>query len=135
MPHFSINYLAEMTGRTNRTIKAKLDGMEPSGKEGRAVLYESKEALARVFDFGKEGNPDEITLEEARRNESVAKTEKLHLEMESIRKQRIPIEIVNETLEEYMGAMKSVVKRSKLTPEEKDELFREAREVPRRLKW
>lgn len=131
----SVNQLAEMTGKDRRTVKKRLEGLEPVGKQGRAVLYEVKEALPLIYLVGQGPDVEGITLDEARRNESVAKTEKLHLEMESIRKQRIPVEVVNETLEEGLGAMKAVIKRSKLKPEEKEEIFRELREVPRRLKW
>lgn len=131
----SVNQLAEMTGKDRRTVKKRLEGLEPVGKQGRAVLYEVKEALPLIYQVGQGPDVEGITLDEARRNESVAKTEKLHLEMESIRKQRIPVEVVNETLEEGLGAMKAVIKRSKLKPAEKEEIFRELREVPRRLKW
>lgn len=138
MPSFSINALAEMTGRTNRTVKKRVERLSPAGKEGRAVLYDAKEALeAILWPDAPGGSVDEefITLEEARRNESLAKTEKIKLEMESIRKQRIPLELVTDAIDEAFGAIKAVVKRSKMKAKEKDDCLRELREFWKKLKW
>lgn len=60
----SINRLAELTGRANKTIKGRLEPLKPV-KEGAAYLYESKEALPLIYDLQTAGDLD-ITEERAR---------------------------------------------------------------------
>ena len=57
----TINRLAELTGRTNRTVKSKLEGLKPFKRQGKgkAYLYQSKKALPLIFDIGKADHPIE----------------------------------------------------------------------------
>ena len=136
---WNLTRTADLLQKKTDTLKKWVARGCPAEKKGRTWEFE----IADVFDWrvqaerpaSVQGDGEEITLDEARRNESIAKTEKIHLEMESIRKVRIPIEVMNESLDQCLAAMKAVVKRSKLPPGDKEEVFRELREVPRGLKW
>ena len=58
MSQESISKLAELTGRTYRTVKNRIKLLTPvkPGK-GKAFLYESTEALPLIYDLGEASNP------------------------------------------------------------------------------
>jgi len=45
----SINYLSELTGKERRTIRKKCDGLTSEKGPKQAILYDSSEALARIY--------------------------------------------------------------------------------------
>ncbi len=52
----SLNRLAELSGRTRRTVKDRVKNLT-SVKEGRSLLYESTEALPLIYDLGEGALP------------------------------------------------------------------------------
>lgn len=57
----SINQLQQLTGKSYRTIKARIDGLEPVGTgRNNANLWESKKALQLIYGVRKK---DEIALD------------------------------------------------------------------------
>ncbi|MDA8142097.1 MAG: hypothetical protein M0036_25900 [Desulfobacteraceae bacterium] len=43
------NLLSELTGLDRRTIKKRLDGLQPIGRKGLADAFDSSEALKRIY--------------------------------------------------------------------------------------
>lgn len=135
MPRFSIKQLAEMTGKTRETIKRKLDGLDYL-EEGTAYLFDSKEALEAIYGVANDdynGNPKSLT--EARTLESMAKAEKTQIEIETMRKERIPIEILNAALEKFFGLLKTRIMQGGPSEAWKKEMIESIRDIPKELKW
>lgn len=88
----SINRLVELTGRTNRTIKKRLEGLKPI-KEGRSLLYETTEALPLIYDFGKDADA-QFDLTEERARLAHHQANKTELEEKVLRGQLLPYETV-----------------------------------------
>ncbi|WP_422460268.1 MULTISPECIES: hypothetical protein [unclassified Endozoicomonas] len=65
MPLLSTNKLHELTGKTHRTIKARLETIEPV-IEGRSHLYESKTVLPLLYDADKTAGDYDLEQERAR---------------------------------------------------------------------
>ncbi|MBO9482267.1 hypothetical protein [Salinisphaera sp. G21_0] len=65
MPLLSISKLSELTGRTHRTIKARLGNMEPV-IENRSHLYESKIVFPLIYDQHREQREYDLEQERAR---------------------------------------------------------------------
>ena len=63
MQEISINELAELTGKTYRTVKKRLDGIKPVRTDRRGAYYCSPEALAAIYDR------EQKTLDELLREE------------------------------------------------------------------
>lgn len=76
----SYNQLTDLTGLAYRTIKRRLDdaAIKPTGKNGRAILYNSVEALPVLF--GKKNQDEQIDLQKERALESRERRRKLERE-------------------------------------------------------
>src|SRR6478672_11302241 len=98
----SINELFELTGRDRKTIKQKLEDLTFVAGAKSAHLYESREALPKIYAI----DNLEAALNAFRE--------------EDLRKQRIPIQIARDVLDEVcqsIGATLKAAKNKKLTPE------------------
>jgi len=95
MPEFSIQQLSRITGNTRETVGKYLEkAPHKDGKKG-AKLYESAKVLA-LRDFRNEEGPA-LSGQEAARQLSVARKQQIELEMEVLRKERIPLEVIAES--------------------------------------
>ncbi|MTI13351.1 hypothetical protein [Sansalvadorimonas verongulae] len=65
MPLLSTNKLHELTGKTHRTIKARLENIEPV-VDGRSHLYDSREVLPLLYDVDKTEGDYDLETERAR---------------------------------------------------------------------
>ena len=129
----SINTLAEWTGRDRRTIKARLQSLNPE-IVGSAHNYDSAQALTAIY-IGDRPESDTVSLTEARTRESLAKALGAEIENETRLKTRIPIEIVNDANDAFFGLLKAKIMGSKMSDEDKQELIDEMREIPTKLRW
>ena len=125
-----ISKLSELTGVHRDTI-SKLVANLPFelGKKG-AHLYESREALPLIYAVD--------SLEAARAKQALSQAALNAVREEDLRKQRIPIQIVRDTIDEVFQAIGKTLKAAKgkrLTTEVINELFDKFRAVPRKLKW
>lgn len=146
MPLLSINKLSELTGKTRETIGKKLDGVPHNLGEGDkrpAKLYDSKVALEILYlgrraDGGDEEGPARpITIQEAARDLSIARTEQIALAMQSARRERIPIEDVNGINEEIFLHVAALIKTNTgkpLTDELVNDIFAAMRDIGRKVK-
>ncbi len=131
----SINKLAELTGKASRTIKARLSDLKPE-KQGAALTYDSAEALAAIYaGYGAMKDAGAMTLTEARTRESLAKAEKTEIEIETMQKQRIPVDVINDAIEPVLALHKQIIMGSKLSDAEKREICESLRDIPRNMKW
>src|SRR6266403_4061590 len=126
----SINELSDLTGRHRHTItKRLLDLPSIDGPKG-AHLYESSEALPLIYAVD--------NLEAARAKQALSQASLNALREEDLRKQRIPIQIARDVIDEVLqsiGATLKAAKGKKLTPDRINELFDKFRAAPAKLKW
>jgi hypothetical protein len=126
----SINQLSELTGKDRRTITKQVEGLPHKDGEKRAHLYESAEALQRIYSAG--------SLEAARAEQARTQADLNRIRQQDIERKRVPIEAVEQTMNEIFGAIGSTLKASEgqaLTKEKINELFEAFRDAPERLKW
>jgi len=124
----SINELSDLTGRHRHTItKRLLDLPSIDGPKG-AHLYESTEALPLIYACD---NLESARAEQARSQAALNKVRE-----EVLRKERIPIQIALDTMDEIFQAIGATLKNCKeLSPARVNELFAKFREAPKKLKW
>jgi hypothetical protein len=126
----SITQLWELTGRERRLIKKKLAGLPFSNGQKKGHLYESSEALPIIYSVD--------SLEVARAKHALSQASLNAVREETLRKKRIPIEIVEEVWDETFQSVASTIKAArgkKLTTELINELFDKFRSAPAKLKW
>src|SRR5947199_10862022 len=124
----SINQLAELTGRDRRTIKKQLEDLHFVDGEKGAHLYESTEALPLIYAVD---NLEAARAEQARSQAALNKVRE-----EVLRKERIPIQIALDTMDEIFQAIGATLKNCKeLSLARVNELFAKFREAPKKLKW
>ena len=82
-----------------------------------------------------EQNANRVTLEQARTIETQLKSEKLEVELQTLRKERIPMEIFNQVLSDTCAVIKAVIEASDLEDKEKQQIFEELENIPSKLKW
>jgi hypothetical protein len=123
----SINELSDLTGRHRHTItKRLLDLPSIDGPKG-AHLYESTVALPLIYAVD--------NLESARAKQALSQASLNAVREEELRKERIPIQIVLDELDEMFQAMGAILKNAKLPADRVNEIFEKFRALPARLKW
>ena len=117
----------ELTGVHRDTISKRLADLPfEAGKKG-AHLYESTEALPLIYAVD---NLEAARAEQARSQAALNKVRE-----EVLRKERIPIQIVLDTMDEIFQAIGATLKNCKeLSPARVNELFAKFREAPKKLK-
>lgn len=133
MPKISVNEMADLTGKAHRTIKLRLESLDPE-KVGPAHLYDSKQALQLIYN-GDRPETTTATLTEARTRESLAKALGAEIDNETKLKTRIPVEILNDVNDAFFGLLKAKIMGSKMSEADKRELIEEMRDIPTKLKW
>ena len=128
--HLSISQQSELTGRDRRTVAGKLADVPHTAGERGAMLYESSQALPLIYAVD--------NLEAARAAQARSQASLNAVREEDLRKQRIPIQIVLDTMDEVFQSIGSTIKAAKgktLTTERINELFEKFRSIPAKLKW
>jgi len=118
----------ELTGVHRDTISKRLADLPfEAGLKG-AHLYESTEALPLIYASD--------NLESARAKQALSQASLNAVREENLRKERIPIQIVLDTMDEIFQAIGATLKNCKeLSPARVNELFAKFREAPKKLKW
>ena len=123
-----IDQLSQLTGRNPRTITKRLEDLQYINGPKGAHLYESREALPLIYAVD---NLEAARAEQARSQAALNK-----IREENLRKERIPIQIVLDTMDEIFQAIGATLKNCKeLSPARVNELFAKFREAPKKLKW
>jgi hypothetical protein len=128
----SITELWELTGRERNVIREKLAGLPFLNGEHNAHLYESKEVLPLIYAVD--------SLEAARAAHARSQASLNQVREEELRKTRIPIEIVEEVWDEVFQSIAATLKAEAtkhrpLTRAIVNDLFRQMRAAPSKLKW
>ena len=126
----SINQLWELTGRDRKTVTKKLENLTLTAGDKGAHLYESTQALPLIYAVD--------NLEAARAKQALSQASLNAVREEDLRKQRIPIQIVRDVVDEVfqsVGATLKAAKGKKLTPERINEVFDKFRAAPSRSGW
>ena len=95
MPNLSVNELAQLTRKTRATVTRRLDGIPFLDGPKSAKLYPSHVALEKIYQ-GDESGGEFITNAEAPRLLTIARREQIDLEMEVTRKERIPLDVLED---------------------------------------
>jgi hypothetical protein len=126
----SISQLAELTAFDRRTIAKSLKDLRSIDGERGALLYESTEALPALFKTD--------SLEAARAKQANSQASLNAVREQDLRRQRIPLQVVTDTMDEVFQALGSTLKAAKgktLSTEMINELFDKFRAAPAKLKW
>jgi hypothetical protein len=126
----SISQLSELTGRDRRTLTKKLEPLPMTEGEKGGRLYESVEALARIYGSD--------SLEAARAEQARSRAALNKVREEDLRKPRIPIELVLSIHDQTLQAMAATLKALNgkvLTAEIINNIFQDFRAIPTKLKW
>ena len=123
-----ISKISELTGIHRNTLSKRLADLQfEPGKKG-AKLYSSEDALAAIYKTD--------SLEAARAKQALSQASLNAVREEDLRKQRIPIQVVLDAIDETfqsIGATIKAAKGKKLTTELINELFDKFRAGP--AKW
>jgi hypothetical protein len=126
----SINQYSELTNFDRRTVTKLLKDLPVVDGERGALLYDSAEALPVLY---KADN-----LEAARAKQALSQASLNAVREEDLRKQRIPILVVTDAMDEvtqYTAATLKAAKNKVLTPKLINEIFEKFRNMPAELKW
>ena len=126
----SINQLSDLTEFDRRTITKSLEDLHFVDGEKGAYLYESSEALPLIYKVD--------GLEAARAKQALSQASLNAVREEDLRKQRIPIQIALDVIDEVFQSIAATLKAAKgktLTPKLINNLFDKFRAIPARLKW
>ena len=127
----SISAASRLTGKHRSTISKVASELQSfPGKKG-ALLYDSRELLQRLY-IGADGAP---TASEALRQLSLARTERVRLQNEITRKERIPLADVSSVNEEVFQAVVRIIKASGLPVQAVNDILAQFRDIPNRLGW
>jgi phage terminase Nu1 subunit (DNA packaging protein) len=88
--------LTRLSGRTYRTIRDRIATLEPEVRKAKGSLYDSRKALALIFNDGQD--PDGLDLSQERAALAQMQRRKLELEVAKIRGDLVPRELVTKAL-------------------------------------
>lgn len=121
--------LALWTKRDRKTVRSKLIDLDFK-RDGNAKLYESHIALGILY--GASGNSKAVSQQEAAKLLTIKRTEEIELNMEVTRRERIPLEEVEEHNDKVLQTVAAIFKTKEgkvLTGELIQELFAELRRM------
>ena len=102
----SISRLSELSGFDRRTIRKRLADLTPI-REGRALLYETQDALPLLYSYGAEGDEFDLTEQRARLAFHQANNERLKEEERTGR--LIPADAVEQAWLDHVTAARAVL--------------------------
>ena len=126
----SIKKLSELTGRHRQTIAKNLVDLAAVDGEKGAKLYDSQQALPLIYTVD---NLEAARAEQARSQAALNKVRE-----ETLRKQRIPLDLVISVHDQVLQAMSATLKAAKdkvLTVDLINQIFADFRAIPAKLKW
>lgn len=133
MPRLSINELATLTGKTRATVTKRLDGIDPAEDKGKVgKLYDSKIALEKIYLAANESGGEFISSAEAQRQLTIARKEQIDLETACTRKERISLDVLEETNDEIFSNVAGILKAhegKKLSSESIGDMLSELRRI------
>jgi hypothetical protein len=135
MADISISQLAALTGFDRRTVSARLVNLDYKEGPDRAHLYESEDALRKLYAPDRE---EAGSLEEAKKEQALSSAELNRLKAEELRKTRIPIEIVRAVWDSGIQSFGATLKAARgvvLTQEKINELLQIMQDSKLPLKW
>lgn len=106
----SLRELAELTGKNVDTVKARLDRVPFQPGPKNAKLYKSPVALERIYSNTELVDGEPITQAEATRLFTIKRGQEIDLNMEIKRKERIPLETVEEINDEVYRNLAGILK-------------------------
>jgi hypothetical protein len=126
----SINQYSELTNISHRTVAKLLEDLDVVNGERGALLYDSAVALPVLY---KADN-----LEAARAKQALSQASLNAVREEDLRKQRIPILVVTDVIDDifqYTAATLKAAKGKVLTLKLINEIFEKFRNAPAEMKW
>lgn len=108
----NIDMIADLTGSTRRTIVKRCQDLDRKPGKGREILFESREALPIMFGLSSDGSSvfeDKNKLDKARTRLADGQANKVELEVEVIRGNLIPADLVKEAVDNMISAFRSRV--------------------------
>lgn len=106
----NIDHIADLTGSTRRTVVKRCQDLERKPGKGREILYESREALPVMFGLSTDGTSvleGKSLLDQARTRLASAQANKTELEVDVIKGNLIPAELVKEAVDNMISAFRS----------------------------
>jgi len=126
----SIKEYHELTGFHRQVIAKRLADLTPVSGANGAKLYESTEALPLIYKTD--------SLEAARARQADAAAQLARTRDEILQRERIPLDIAMETLDQVMQAMAATLKAQVgrvMTLDTVNEVFTAFRDIPKKLGW
>lgn len=136
----SIRQFSLLTGLDRETVAKRLKDLVPqmdSEAPNAAKNYESTVALPILYGIDPGGEARQQTAIEAKRDLDVARKQKLEIEMEVLRKERIPLEdlnLINDEAYQNVSALLKANVNKPLTEELVGDMFTALREIGRKVK-
>ena len=96
MKLLSQNELAQLLSTDRETIRKKVSTLIPVPGPRNAKLYESDKAIPLCLGLGGPSDGEYVDMAEAQRLLTVKRGEQIDLEMEVTRKERIPLDVIEE---------------------------------------
>lgn len=94
------NQLSELTGRSYRTIKKRLEGIKPLRESGNSCHFSSQEALATIFAADNRSSSEDVfDLDHEKAKLARVQTEKATLELGRLKGELVSTEEVGVTVE------------------------------------
>ena len=104
----NIDHIADLTGSTRRTVLKRCQDLTTTKGVGRAVLFESKDALPLMYGIGGGlSNANKSSLEVERTRLASAQAEKTELEVEVIKGNLIPADQAQAVVDNMISAFRA----------------------------
>jgi phage terminase Nu1 subunit (DNA packaging protein) len=103
--------LAEITGLDRRTVKDRLANIDPHKEEGKAIIYDTRQALPILLGYDDPNQKGKVNkeLKEQELRFERARAEKLEIELEVLKGLNVPIQDVCKEVEKEFNYVRSTL--------------------------
>jgi phage terminase Nu1 subunit (DNA packaging protein) len=121
---WSINRLSEEAGMDRRTIKKRLEQVEPCDFQDGDPVYRLRDFIGALLGHDKDGASN---LEAEKTRLTKAQADQAELNLSVSRKEVVPVDIAFQVVSNMFFSVRRIVETSGLVVEEKDEIFEQLR--------
>lgn len=139
MEYLGVNQASRLTGKSPTTVTRRAANLPfLGGENGTAKKYEAPALLEALYCGGTgSGDSSAVTTEQAQKELAIARKQQIDLQNEVLRKERIPLEVVEQINQEAFANMAAMLKAhtgKTLTEELINDIYTQHRDIADKVK-
>jgi hypothetical protein len=138
MEYLGVNQASRLTGKSPTTVTRRAANLPfQGGENGTAKKYEAPALLEALYCGGTGGDSSAVSTEQAQKELAIARKQQIDLQNEVLRKERVPLETLEQINEEAFTNVAAMLKAQTgktLTEELVNDIYSQFRDIAAKVK-